>query len=112
MKRGKGMICDLLHSMFSEDAIEACAIKEMLEDVGYLTEHDLYYDDKKLSEMNKRCLALTKSDLNNKKTYTTDNMEKFRKKVDELKTKHKISLYGGLNEVERFAVRGFYYASY
>ena len=112
MKRGKGMICDLLHSMFSDDAIEACAIKEMLEDVGYLTEHDLYYNDRKLSEMNERCIRLTKSDLNSSKTYTTDNIKKFRKKVDELKTKHNISLYTGLNEIEQFAMRGFYYASY
>ena len=47
MKKGNGKISDLLHDMFSVEAIKSSALVEMLEDTKYLSQHDILDDDLK-----------------------------------------------------------------
>lgn len=111
MKRGKGKISDLLHEMFSIEAIKCCALIEMLEDTKYLIQHDILDDDSKQKQMYDECEALELKD--NRKTLNDVNVVKFRTKVNLILSKNKnMRLYDGLTETEQFAVRRLYYPSH
>ena len=75
MKKGKGKISDLLHNMFSIEAIKSSALIEMLEDTKYLLQHDILDDDLKQKQMYDECEALGLKD--NKKTLNDKNINKF-----------------------------------
>lgn len=111
MKKGKGKISDLLHDMFSVEAIKCCALIEMLEDTKYLIQHDILDDDSKQKQMYDECEALELKD--NRKTLNDGNVVKFRTKVNLILSKNKnMRLYDGLTETEQFAVRRLYYPSH
>lgn len=108
MKKGKGKISDLLHNMFSIEAIKSSALIEMLEDTKYLLQHDILDDDLKQKQMYDECEALGLKD--NKKTLNDKNINKFREKVNFILSNNKnVRLYDGLTETEQFAVRRLYY---
>ena len=108
MKKGKGKISDLLHNMFSIEAIKCSALIEMLEDTKYLLQHDILDDDLKQKQMYDECEALGVKD--NKKTLNDANIKKFRAEVNLILSKNKnLRLYDGLTETEQFAVRRLYY---
>lgn len=110
VNRGKGKIAELLHHMFSEEAIECAALSEKLEDVRYLKKHNLLHDEK-LKQMYNKCIIL--GDKDGKKTLNDENTTLFRKKINSLLTKNnKLNLYDGLTEMEEFAFRCFYYSGY
>lgn len=108
MKKGKGKIADLLHDMFSIEAIKSSALIEMLEDAQYLLQHNIWDDDVKQKQMYDECKSLGLKD--NGKTLNDTNIKKFRKSIDDILSKDKrIRLYDGLTETEQFAVRRLYY---
>ena len=108
MKKGKGKISDLLHKMFSIEAIRSSALIEMLEDTKYLLKHGILDDDLKQKQMYDECEALELKD--NAKTLNDTNIKKFRTEVNLILSKNKnLRLYDGLTETEQFAVRRLYY---
>ena len=111
MKKGKGKISDLLHEMFSVEAIKCSALIEMLEDARYLLQHNIWDDDVKQKQMYDECGTLGLKD--NKKTLNDDNIKKFRTEVNLILSKNRgMRLYDGLTETEQFAVRRLYYPSH
>lgn len=104
-------IAKLLHSIFDEDAIQAGAICEQLEDVKYCTEHKMNHlnggsEKAKWEQAMAKAEALAEKD----KTFTVENMKKFQKAVNGvLRNDPEARLYDGLTETEHFAVRRFYY---
>lgn len=108
MKKGKGKISDLLHDMFSIEAIKSSALIEMLEDAQYLLQHNIWDDELKQKQMYDECESLGYKD--NGKTLNDTNINKFRKSINDILSKDKrIRLYDGLTETEQFAVRRLYY---
>lgn len=108
MKKGKGKISDLLHEMFSNEAIKCSALIEMLEDTKYLLQHNIWDDDVKQKQMYDECETLGFKD--NNKTLNDANIMKFRAEVNLILSKNRsIRLYDGLTETEQFAVRRLYY---
>lgn len=109
----KNRISELLHSLFGQDAIQAGAICEQLEDVKYCTKHKMNHlnggsEKAKWEKAKAKAEELAEND----KTFTAENMKKFKKAVDEfLKENPEARLYDGLSETEHFAVRKFYYFS-
>lgn len=109
--KGKGKISDLLHDMFSSEAIKNAALIEMLEDTKYLLQHNIWDNDVKQKQMYDECKSLGLRD--NGKTLNNANINKFRKSIDDILSKDKrIGLYDGLTETEQFAVRRLYYQTY
>lgn len=104
-------VAELLHSIFGEDAIQAGAISEQLEDVKYCTEHKMNHlnggnEKAKWENTAAKCEALAEKD----NSYTVHNMKKFQREVNEfLKNNPGAKLFEGLSETEHFAVRRFYY---
>lgn len=103
----------LLNQMFSNDAIKAGAICAQLEDVRYCTEHGMnHLNGGKEKQAWEKSMALANRlcEADNGKTFKKENMESFRNAVNKtLKEYPKLTLYDGLTETERFAVRYFYY---
>ena len=111
MKKGKGKISDLLHDMFSVEAIKSAALIEMLEDTQYLLKNNIWDDDLKQKQMYDECESLGIKD--GGKTLNNDNLANFRESVKEILYKNKgIKLYDGLTETEQFAIRRLFYISY
>lgn len=103
---------DLLHEMFSEDAIMCAALNEQLDDIRYCTEHS--FTDKDYIRVYEA--AGHYGDVDGNKTYNRANIMEFRKRAAELikilKGKKGGSLYDGANEIEHFAIRALYYDSW
>lgn len=108
-------IAELLHSIFSEDAIQVGAIGEQLEDMKYCTEHKMNHlnggsEKEKWEKAMAKGEALAEAMDGNDNTYTVENMKKFQNAVNEyLKKNPKARLLEGLTKTEHFAVRRFYY---
>lgn len=107
----KSRIAQLMYSIFDEDAIKAVIIAEQLEDVRYCIKHKMSpgYGPEQLA---KREAMWKKGEYyaQKSKTYTDENIIKFRKSVNEyLHDNPSARLYDDLSETEHFAVRGFYY---
>jgi len=109
--KGKGKISDLLHDMFSDEAIKNASLIEMLEDTKYLLQHNIWDDDVRQKQMYDECKSLGLKD--NGKTLNDANIKRFRKSIDSILSKDKrIRLYDGLTETEQFAVRRLYYPTH
>lgn len=108
-------IAELLHLLFSEDAIRVGAIGEQLEDVTYCTEHKMNHlnggiEKAKWEKAMEYGEDLAESIEGKDNTYTVENMKKFKRAVDAfLKENPGAKLFDGLTETEHFAVRRFYY---
>lgn len=108
-------IAELLHGIFSEDAIQVGAICEQLEDLKYCTEHKMNHlnggDEKeKWEKAMAKCEELAEAMDGKDNTYTIESMKKFQNAVnDYLKQNPKARLLEGLTNTEHFAVRRFYY---
>lgn len=109
--RNQNRISELLHSIFGDDAIQAGAICEQLDDVKYCTENKMNHlnggsEKAKWEKAMAKAEALAEKD----KTFTVENMKKFKKAVDAfLRDNPEARLFDGLSEIEHFAVRKFYY---
>ena len=101
---------DLLHEMFSEDAILCAAANEQLDDIRYCTEHNFTDADfKKLYDLAGRLL-----ERDGGRTYNRANILEFRKRANELiKRGDRVAdIYEKANEIEHFAIRCLYYDSW
>lgn len=99
--------------MFSRDAIKAGAICAQLEDVKYCNEHGMNHlngGKEKQAWEKAAALANQSCKADNGRTFNPQTMESFRNAVNKaIKENPELSLYYGLTETERFAVRYFYY---
>ena len=108
LKYGKGKVSELLHSMFSDEAIESTALSVMIEDTKYLIKHNIIDDHKKQKEMYDKSIAL--GDKDNGRTYNKKNIQEFRNELKQLESTGKIkSIYEGLSEIELYALLGLFY---
>ncbi len=111
----KSVIAELLHRLFSEDAIRLAAVGEQLEDINYCTKHKMNHlhggvEKAKWEKVAKEADALADLIEKRDRTYTVENMRYFQTAVnDYLKQNPKARLLSGLTETEQFAVRSFYY---
>ena len=111
----RNRIAEILHSIFSDDAILVGAIGEQLEDVGYCAEHKMNHlnggsEKAKWEKAMANGETFAETVENNDHTYTIENMEKFQKAVNAyLGQNPTVKLLEGLTETEQFAVRRFYY---
>jgi hypothetical protein len=108
-------ISEILHSIFSDNAINAAAYAEQIEDVKYCSDHHLNHlngtsEQKKWEEYCDIAEFYYANDEKSNKTYTIENMKRFHSLVNDFLKKHpKSSLYDGLTELEHYAVRRLYY---
>lgn len=104
-------ISELLHSIFGSDAIQAGAICEQLEDVGYCAEHKMTHtnggsEQEKWNALREKAEKLAAGDA----TFSVENMRRFQVAANELMRKNPgTRLLDGLSEVEHYAARKFYY---
>ena len=109
--RHQSEISNLLHRIFDENAIEGGAICEQLEDVKYCTAHKMNPLNGEGERSNwEKAQRKAERVVEKSETFTPANMKKFQEMVNRYLSEHpKARLYEGLTEVERFAVRRFYY---
>lgn len=104
---------DLLHEMFSEDAIISAAAAEKRDDIGYCGEHNLSQKD-----MDRLYRTAEKhANADGGKTINCKNKLAFREKAKALMKKNESTgrgylLYDEANETEQFAIRCFFYDSW
>ena len=102
---------DLLHEMFSDDAIVAAAIAEQDDDIRYCAERN--FTDKDFIARNKKLEKCYGRD--GGRTYNLENIKAFRERVNELMRKNQGTLgadmYAKANETETYAIRCLYYQS-
>lgn len=104
-------VSELLHSMFSENAIKKAAICEQIEDIRYCTRHGMnHMHGGKEKARWEAAVARGKRLGKNDTTFTMRNIRRFQAAVNNLVRKNpKMKVFAGLSKTEYYAVRYIYY---
>lgn len=106
-------IKSLLYKLFSKDAIYAAALCERLEDIKYCTDHGMNHlnggvELEKWKQYYEKAQFYAEKDYKN--TLNRVNMKIFKIEADKYLNNHpETTLYHNLDEIEKYAVRRFYY---
>lgn len=109
----------MLYRCFSVNAVMSAAYNEMSEDMAYCIKHKMNHmnggeEEQRWNALIREAERYDSKVSRDEKNFALRMMQTFRKSVDDImrerrKKKPTASMYDGLNEIDRFAVRRFYY---